>query len=133
MKKCYHWRCYHGPGSGLQAGALPNGNLYPALDLYMSMSKRETFGLSVGEALACGIPAAVSKIPAHERLVSNNKNGVLIPKGTIQEAAKIVSDLLYNKEELSSMSIIAEESMRKWSITTSLNSVISLLKEIGAE
>jgi glycosyltransferase involved in cell wall biosynthesis len=108
-------------------------NLYPALDLYMSMSKRETFGLSVGEALACGVPAAVSKIPAHEKLVSNNRNGVLIPKGTIQDAAKIVSDLVYNQEELSSMSIIAEESMRKWSIATSLNSVISLLKEIAAE
>lgn len=56
-------------------------HLYSAADIYISLSDnlQETFGISVIEAMAAGIPAVVSDINGYSELVTDNETGYKIP------------------------------------------------------
>jgi glycosyltransferase involved in cell wall biosynthesis len=50
-------------------------------DLYISPSHVDGSSVSLMEALACGLPALVSDIPANQEWVSEGVNGWLFPDG----------------------------------------------------
>ncbi len=69
---------------------------YAAADLVVMPSRFETFGLAVAEAMACGVPVAVSDRGALPRLVRDGETGWVVP-GTEPEAwaealARILAD-----------------------------------------
>lgn len=60
--------------------------VYAAADLFVlpSFGPRETWGLAVQEALACGIPALVSNhVGCHPDLIHPDVNGAVFPAGNI--------------------------------------------------
>jgi putative colanic acid biosynthesis glycosyltransferase len=57
--------------------------LYSAADVFLNLSKEETFGLVTVEALACGSPAVVYNSTASPELVDDSC-GVVIPMGDIE-------------------------------------------------
>jgi len=56
-------------------------HLYGAADMYISLSDnlQETFGISVIEAMAAGLPAVVSDINGYSELVTDGSTGYKIP------------------------------------------------------
>lgn len=66
--------------------------------IFISCSTRETFGLSVAEAMLSGIPVLISNIPAHRELV-NNDSCFLYELGNTNEAVDKLYEMLTGYDE----------------------------------
>ena len=74
-------------------GFVPDDELpeyYAAADVAVSASKFETQGLSVIEAMACGLPVACTKDRAFEDFVVDGENGIFFEGGASECAAAIM-------------------------------------------
>lgn len=69
---------------------------------YLSPSKGESFGLSVAEFMAGGVPVMVSDIPAHRELVEGDER-FLYTLGDIDAAARRLLSLLENWNDMSEL------------------------------
>jgi len=79
-------------GRVIFTGFVPDEELpeyYASADVAVSASKFETQGLSVIEAMACGLPVACTKDRAFEDIISDGKNGVFFEGGASECAAAI--------------------------------------------
>ncbi|MCH2533954.1 MAG: glycosyltransferase [Bdellovibrionales bacterium] len=63
-----------------------------SIDIYVAMSREESFGVSVLEASACEIPVIVSEVGGLPEVVVNNKTGFIIKN----EDAKSLADKIYH-------------------------------------
>jgi len=71
---------------------------YHMADIYVSPSHVDGSSVSLMEALACGLPALVSDIPANKEWVSEGLNGWLFPDGDADAlAAKILTAIAQSK------------------------------------
>jgi glycosyltransferase involved in cell wall biosynthesis len=69
--------------------------LYAAADLFVHPAREERWGVSVQEALACGLPVvASSRVGAAFDLVQPGGNGFLYPVGNEEELAGRIGDAL---------------------------------------
>lgn len=71
----------------------------------------EAFGLTVAEACAQGIPVIVSKVPALNELVSENKSGFLFEAGNSQDLAVQIDRVLKNPNEAKAFAAKARNDM----------------------
>jgi glycosyltransferase involved in cell wall biosynthesis len=82
------------------AGHLPH-HLVPAylnqLHIYVAASRRESFGVAVLEASACGLPVIVSRIGGLPEVVEDNVSGYFIEKGNIRQLTAKLMMLVQNK------------------------------------
>ncbi|MBL1172752.1 MAG: glycosyltransferase family 4 protein [Chloroflexi bacterium] len=58
--------------------------LYQASDMFVFPSRNEGLGNVVLEAMACGMPVVVSRLPVLEGVVQHEHNGLLVPIGDSQ-------------------------------------------------
>jgi len=65
-----------------------------ASDVYVSTSFLDGSSVSLLEAMACGLPVVVTRIPGNEEWVMDGVNGFLVPPGNISALAKSVVKLL---------------------------------------
>jgi glycosyltransferase involved in cell wall biosynthesis len=63
---------------GLVSDAIHLRELYSKMDLLISSSISESFGLSIAEAAACGVPSLVLRGSGSSELVIDNQTGILI-------------------------------------------------------
>jgi glycosyltransferase involved in cell wall biosynthesis len=69
--------------------------LYAAADLFVHAAREERWGVSVQEALACGLPVvASSRVGAGYDLIEAGGNGFLYPVGDDRELARRIVDAL---------------------------------------
>jgi len=69
-------------------------NLYSKSDVLISLSHAETFGLTIAEAYACGIPAIVYDNTALPELIpNNNSTGFIVKTGDVESVAFAVKKL----------------------------------------
>ncbi|MDR0335285.1 MAG: glycosyltransferase [Methanomassiliicoccaceae archaeon] len=76
------------------AGFVPDDelpHLYASADVFVSASKFETQGLSVLEALACGLPVACANERAFKDTIKDGVNGFLFDGGAEECAAAMMS------------------------------------------
>ncbi|POR02300.1 hypothetical protein AU468_06850 [Alkalispirochaeta sphaeroplastigenens] len=81
-------------------GRLKNGEIPGLLsmaDLFVFPSTTDTFGMSVLEALACGVPCIVSDCGGPSELVAQGKSGFIVPVEDPEEWAQAIEKVLRMK------------------------------------
>ena len=78
-------------------------SLYSAADVLLSLSKAETFGLTIVEALACGTPAIVYDNTAQRELILPD-TGYLVETGSVECVYQYMKTVRLNGREFYSQS-----------------------------
>ena len=68
------------------------------IDVYVALSRYESFGVAVIEASACGCPVVVSDVGGLPEVVHDGVTGFVVPGKSRSEAAQAVEKLLINEE-----------------------------------
>lgn len=67
------------------------------LDIYVALSRSESFGVAIIEASAAGRPVVVSNVGGLPEVVIENKTGLIVPGDDPKAAAKAISALILDK------------------------------------
>ena len=62
--------------------------------VFLYPSRQEPFGLSIVEAMACGVPVVTTNVFGPREIVKNNYDGLLIPPDDVQALVEAVEKLL---------------------------------------
>jgi glycosyltransferase involved in cell wall biosynthesis len=82
-------------------GRLPNSTVPDVLaemDIFVALSRSESFGVAVLEASACGIPVLVSDVGGLPEVVRNGETGVIVPAENVARAAAALETLVCNSD-----------------------------------
>ena len=71
--------------------------IYNSADIFITLSKSETFGIVILEAMACGLPIIGFKATAIPELVTDKKNGFLVNKNNKKYIVEKLNELFYDK------------------------------------
>lgn len=105
-------------------------NLFRALDVFVSASRTESFGLAIAEAMAAGTPVVATKTEGAQEIIRDGKTGLLVPIGDVKALAESVSVLLNNEERRVRIAKAASEDVR---MRFSLQQMIEATEKIYLE
>jgi glycosyltransferase involved in cell wall biosynthesis len=97
-------------------GLVPHNEVsacYSNADIYVSAAYYESFGMSIIEAMAVGLPVVVSRGSAVDDFVSDGHNGLLVAMANPSAIADAVGKLFENPRLGSSMASNAREMVRQ--------------------
>jgi glycosyltransferase involved in cell wall biosynthesis len=84
-----------------------------ALDLLISPSRSEPFGLSIVEAMACGVPVIATRSEGAREILEDGVTGHLLTSGSPEELASAILSLLDDEGKRRSLSAHALEVVRE--------------------
>ena len=79
------------------------------LDIYVALSRQESFGVAVVEAQAMGVPVVVSNVGGLPEVVKNGQTGFIVESENPQQAADMMKKLILDMELRNSMSVEARQ------------------------
>ncbi len=98
----------------------PTPNIYEEYlnsDFYVLSSNFEGFGLVIIEAMACGLPVVSFDCPyGPDEIITNNKDGILVPKQNTALLAHSMERLIENENERNTMATEARLTAKKYII-----------------
>jgi glycosyltransferase involved in cell wall biosynthesis len=71
--------------------------IFAALDVYLCTSKSEAFGISLAEAMACGVPVIATAVGGIPEVVDDNETGFLVPVGSPEATAEAAAKLFHRE------------------------------------
>ena len=83
------------------------------LDVLVSASRSEAFGMAMAEALVCGVPVVATATEGAQTLIEDGVNGLLVPVGDVRALAAAVSSLLADEERRLMLGAQAQHSARE--------------------
>jgi glycosyltransferase involved in cell wall biosynthesis len=105
---------------------------YVAADLFALLSARETWGVVVNEALACGLPLVLSdRVGAAADLLRDGENGVLVPDGDVAVAAQALRRLAGDRAARLHAGVKSRELARDWGFGPSIESFVGAVLGIA--
>lgn len=121
------------------AVALPGYVAYSALPGYYGISElfvhpapNEPWGVSVNEAMACGLPVLVSEgVGARVGLVEEGVNGKVFPVGGAKALAEKLENLIGESERLQSMGEASRNAVSNWDYEHTYLAMQAALREVG--
>ena len=72
--------------------------LLRSLDVFVSASETESFGLAIAEAMAAGTPVVATATEGARELITDQETGFLVPIGDVTAIAKSIMNLLSSRE-----------------------------------
>lgn len=87
------------------------GQLYWALDVFVSASHTESFGLAIGEAMASGTAVVATGTAGAREIIHPGETGLLVPIGDADQLADTIIELLGDKERRERMGRAAQQSV----------------------
>lgn len=78
-------------------------------DLMLLMSEKESFGLVLLEAMACGVPGIGTNVGGIPEVLTHDETGYIVGLGDVQQAADYAVQLLSNTEKQEQFSKAAIE------------------------
>ena len=105
---------------------------YAASDLIVLPSDgRETWGLVVNEAMACGLPALVSDaVGCGPDLVHRGITGDIFPVGDVHDLAQLMSDWGKDRSRLLDAGLRARELSSRYSVAVSVAGTMAAIESI---
>lgn len=94
------------------AGFIPHAKVPEALanlDIYVALSRQDSFGVAILEASSCGVPVVVSDADGPAEVVADNESGFIVPVDDPGFAAARIVDLVLNPELRAQMSARGRE------------------------
>lgn len=79
------------------------------LDIYVALSRQESFGVAVVEAQAMGVPVIVSNVGGLPEVVKHGQTGFIVESENPQQAANMIKKLILDVELRQSMSVQARQ------------------------
>lgn len=83
---------------GFLRSPLELSQVYQAADLYVHAANQEVFGITIAEAMACGLPVVATGVGGIPEVVEDGKQGVLVPKSDAASMAKAIHQLQIDEE-----------------------------------
>lgn len=97
-------------------------------DVYVSPSEKEGFGLTLVEAMACGLPCVATNIEGHNEIVVDGDTGVLVPSGSATHLADALHRLLIHDKERKRMGVNARRRVEEhFNLETSMSKIKELI------
>lgn len=69
-----------------------------SFDIYLALSRQESFGVAVVEAMACETPVIVTNVGGLPEIVTHNYSGIVVQSEEPLEACNAIEKLLANKD-----------------------------------
>jgi glycosyltransferase involved in cell wall biosynthesis len=88
---------------------------YAAADIYINPSLYESFGMSIFEAMAAGLPVVTTRVGAAPELITDQQTGLLVDVANPAAIADAVLQLFANPELCASIPRIARQVSRQFS------------------
>ena len=88
-------------------------SLFVKLDVLVSASYSEAFGLAMAEALVCGVPVVATETSGSQSIIEDGVNGLLVPRGDVRALAAAVASLLSDEERRLALGASARHSARE--------------------
>jgi len=105
-------------------------SMLPHLDIYVSASRSESFGLAMLEAMAAGVPVVATATGGASEIIEEGVSGLLVPIGDPDALALAVSNLL---DDPSLGRRLAENGLEKVKTSFSLNAMVDATERIYRE
>jgi glycosyltransferase involved in cell wall biosynthesis len=107
--------------------------LYVAADVFALLSERETWGVVVNEAAACGLPLVLSdRVGAAHDLLRPGENGELVAAGDVEAAARALWTLGSDAELRRGQGARSRELAADWGYGPSVEGFLSLVRAAAA-
>lgn len=101
------------------------------VDVFVALSRKESFGVAAIEAMACGKPVVVSDADGFCEIVEDGKNGYIVPKENPEAAAERIVSLLADSKTAEAMSVVARNSVvEKYSWQSSVDKMMSVYDKV---
>ncbi len=101
--------------------------IYNMADVYVSMSTEETFGLTIAEAMCCGVPSIVYDATACKEMVISGQNGYIAQPHCIDEIYNFIQEIKNKSFDRESMS---KDTKKRYSVQKMVDSYLSLYTKI---
>lgn len=85
--------------------------LLAALDVFVSASETESFGLAIAEAMAAGTAVVATATDGAQEVVDDRNTGVLVPIGDIERLAESIATLLKHEAQRKEIGRRAQETV----------------------
>lgn len=85
----------------------------PTLDLFVSSSGSEPFGLAIVEAMAGGVPVVSTRSEGAREIIDDNQTGRLVPIADVSALASSIDELLSDPDERARLSENAQRAVRE--------------------
>lgn len=100
------------------------------LDIYISLSKTESFGMATVEAMSMGKPVIVSDISVYREIITDGKEGFLVNTDNIDEIVEKVLLLSNNSELYNEMSLNAYNKSKQYTLENTINNTIKWYENV---
>jgi len=84
-----------------------------AMDVFVSASETESFGLAIVEAMAAGTAVVATATEGAQEVIDDQKTGLLVPIGDVKQIARSVVNLLSDPEKRERIATQSAESAAK--------------------
>jgi L-malate glycosyltransferase len=84
-----------------------------SLDVFVSASRSEAFGMAMAEALACGVPVVATATEGAREIVEDGVTGLIVPLGDVSALASSVVALLEDEPRRLAFGARARDSARE--------------------
>lgn len=112
------------------AGAVDNVNEYlQASDLFVFPTEEEAFGISVIEAMACGLPVVTTGVDGMRDIVRSGVDALLVPPGDDAALARAIRRVLQADDRFGAMAAASMDSVRE---RYSVNDVVGSYRDLLA-
>ncbi len=95
-----------------------------AMDVFVSASETESFGLAIVEAMAAGTAVVATATEGAQEIIEDQQTGLLVPIGDVKRMAQSVIDLLSDPERRRAIATqSAQSAAKKFSLTRMVDDI----------